>query len=109
MTTPSRFNFLLLFSELTLQNCIELSERGFVHLATLNCLERLDVYRTNIESSALIAILKASPRLKHINLGIFPKTTDELVITLLSENYMSQQLFQDLVVQYQQWMGLQKY
>ncbi|KAK7601643.1 hypothetical protein V9T40_009084 [Parthenolecanium corni] len=56
-------------TELTLQNCIELSERGFVHLATLNCLERLDVYRTNIESSALIAILKASPRLKHINLG----------------------------------------
>lgn len=62
------------FLELTLQNCSELSERGFVHLATLSCLERLDFYRTNIEASALVEILKASPRLKHINLGNIRET-----------------------------------
>lgn len=63
------FNFNFFFLELTLQNCVGVSERGFSHLAKLNTIERLDFYRTGIEAPALKEILKASPRLKHINLG----------------------------------------
>lgn len=55
---------------MTLQNCTSVSERGFSHLAMINTIERLDFYRTVIETTALKEILKASPRLKHINLGM---------------------------------------
>lgn len=55
--------------ELTLRNCSRISTDGFNYLATLKCLERIDLYRTAIETGPLVSILKASPRLKHINLG----------------------------------------
>uniref|UniRef100_A0A1B6DHT4 F-box domain-containing protein n=1 Tax=Clastoptera arizonana TaxID=38151 RepID=A0A1B6DHT4_9HEMI len=55
--------------ELTLRNCSNLTNVGFEVLATLNGFERLDFYRTSIESDPLVRVLKASPKLKHINLG----------------------------------------
>lgn len=56
-------------SELTLRNCSRITTDGFNYLATLKYLERIDLYRTAIETGPLVSILKASPRLKHINLG----------------------------------------
>ncbi|XP_065203649.1 F-box/LRR-repeat protein 4 [Planococcus citri] len=56
-------------TELTLQNCTSVNDRGFSYLSTLRTIERLDLYRTLIEAPSLKEILKASPHLKHINLG----------------------------------------
>ncbi|XP_054288898.1 F-box/LRR-repeat protein 4 [Macrosteles quadrilineatus] len=55
--------------ELTLRNCSHITGDGFNSLASTSTLERLDLYRTSIEMQPLISILKASPMLKHINLG----------------------------------------
>ncbi|XP_075237564.1 F box and leucine-rich-repeat gene 4 [Lycorma delicatula] len=55
--------------ELTLRNCSKIKTEGFESLASLDNLERLDLYRTAIESAPLVKILTASPHLKHINLG----------------------------------------
>uniref|UniRef100_A0A8D8XHW1 F-box/LRR-repeat protein 4 n=1 Tax=Cacopsylla melanoneura TaxID=428564 RepID=A0A8D8XHW1_9HEMI len=55
--------------ELTLRNCSKIDSKGFAHLATISTLERLDLYRTSIETQPLVNILRNSPRLKHINLG----------------------------------------
>lgn len=55
--------------ELTLRNCSKIDSKGFAHLATIRTLERLDLYRTSIETQPLVNILRNSPYLKHINLG----------------------------------------
>ncbi|KAI5710290.1 hypothetical protein M8J75_007379 [Diaphorina citri] len=55
--------------ELTLRNCSKIDSKGFAHLATVRTLERLDLYRTSIETQPLVNILRNSPHLKHINLG----------------------------------------
>ncbi|XP_046677806.1 F-box/LRR-repeat protein 4-like [Homalodisca vitripennis] len=55
--------------ELTLRNCSRITSEGFNSLATVSTIERLDLYRTHIEMQPLVNILKASPALKHINLG----------------------------------------
>lgn len=61
--------FCLLYPELTLRNCSNISLEGFTSLESVSTLERLDLYRTQIEMQPLVNILKASPLLKHINLG----------------------------------------
>jgi hypothetical protein len=77
MTSELRFdaykwikkNIYSFFVELTLRNCSEISACGFEELTNLSSLQRLDLYRTYIETEPLVKILKASPHLKHINLG----------------------------------------
>lgn len=60
---------LLHVSELALQNNSKVTSRGFFSLTALHGLERLDFYRTSVTKEPLMAILKASPQLKHLNLG----------------------------------------
>ncbi|CAH1404831.1 unnamed protein product [Nezara viridula] len=55
--------------ELCLRNCFNITPDGFENLKNISTLERLDLYRTYIESPPLLKILEASPYLKHINLG----------------------------------------
>ncbi|KAK9501330.1 hypothetical protein O3M35_012066 [Rhynocoris fuscipes] len=55
--------------ELSLRNCFKITKDGFEHLINISTLQRLDLYRTAIESEPLIEILKHSPKMQHINLG----------------------------------------
>uniref|UniRef100_A0A6M2DDT9 Putative f-box/lrr-repeat protein 4-like isoform x2 n=1 Tax=Xenopsylla cheopis TaxID=163159 RepID=A0A6M2DDT9_XENCH len=55
--------------ELCLRNCVGISSAGFQKLSKLCHLERLDLYRTNIETGQLLHILKQNINLKHLNLG----------------------------------------
>ncbi|XP_012282503.1 F-box/LRR-repeat protein 4 [Orussus abietinus] len=54
--------------ELCLRNCTAIKE-GFWHLVNLHCLERLELYRTKIETSPLCAILSRNPEMRHLNLA----------------------------------------
>lgn len=45
------------------------SETGFERLADLHELERLDLYRADIEGPALVSILRTNPKLKHLSVG----------------------------------------
>lgn len=47
------------------------SEMGFERLADLHELERLDLYRADIEGPALVSILRTNPKLKHLSVGKF--------------------------------------
>ncbi|XP_044728652.1 F-box/LRR-repeat protein 4 [Chrysoperla carnea] len=55
--------------ELGLRNCTTASEVGFGSLAQLTNLERLDLYRAAIEGPALVSILRANPKMKHLSVG----------------------------------------
>lgn len=55
--------------ELCLRNCFNITPDGFNSLSNISTLERLDFYRTYVESQPLLKILEASPKLQHINLG----------------------------------------
>ncbi|XP_026461887.1 F-box/LRR-repeat protein 4-like [Ctenocephalides felis] len=55
--------------EICLRNCANINSVGFQKLAKLRNLERLDLYRTNIETLQLLEILKHNKNLKHLNLG----------------------------------------
>ncbi|KAK3930588.1 F-box/LRR-repeat protein 4 [Frankliniella fusca] len=74
--------------ELALQNNTKVTSRGFFCLTSLHGLERLDFYRTSITKEALIAILKSSPQLRHLNLGscMHISSMDEVVLTLSKHN-----------------------
>lgn len=74
--------------ELTLQNNTKVTSRGFFSLTALPGLERLDFYRTSVTKEPLVAILKACPQLKHLNLGscMHISSMDEVVLTLSKYN-----------------------
>ncbi|XP_015113292.1 F-box/LRR-repeat protein 4 [Diachasma alloeum] len=55
--------------ELCLRNCIQVTPEGFVHLEKLQALERLELYRTAIETSALCSVLKRNRGMRHLNLA----------------------------------------
>ncbi|KAG8227934.1 hypothetical protein J437_LFUL008746 [Ladona fulva] len=55
--------------ELSLRNCAGIEDAGFSYLASLSSLQHLDFYRSPIKLVPLLDILKASPHLKHLNLG----------------------------------------
>ncbi|KAJ1526764.1 hypothetical protein ONE63_008339 [Megalurothrips usitatus] len=74
--------------ELALQNNTKISSTGFFSLTSLRGLERLDLYRTSVTKEPLMAILKSSPHLKHLNLGscMHMSSMDEVVLTLSKYN-----------------------
>ncbi|XP_033326339.2 F box and leucine-rich-repeat gene 4 [Megalopta genalis] len=55
--------------ELCLRNCIGITNEGFSKLENLELLERLELYRTNIETATLCTILKNNIRMRHLNLA----------------------------------------
>lgn len=55
--------------ELCLRNCLEITKDGFWPLTNLSQLERLELYRTMIQTPALCAILKGNRNMRHINLA----------------------------------------
>ncbi|KAK6617865.1 hypothetical protein RUM43_014094 [Polyplax serrata] len=74
--------------EVSLRNCNTITDLGFHHLADITQLENLDLYRTNITSNSLKAILKSNKNLLHLNLGSCIKITniDEVVLALAENN-----------------------
>ena len=56
-------------SELGLRNCTNITKNGFSPLITLSHLERLDLYRTLIETNILCSILKENVNMRHLNLA----------------------------------------
>lgn len=64
-----KHKIILFITEICLRNCANINSVGFQKLAKLRNLERLDLYRTNIETLQLIEILKHNKNLKHLNLG----------------------------------------
>jgi hypothetical protein len=48
------------------------TSRDYLSLSNLTNLERLDLFRTSIESGPLLNILKNNSKLKHLNLGTEP-------------------------------------
>ncbi|XP_046627361.1 F-box/LRR-repeat protein 4 isoform X1 [Neodiprion virginianus] len=55
--------------ELCLRNCVEITKDGFWPLANLQQLERLELYRTLIQTPSLCAILKGNRGMRHLNLA----------------------------------------
>ncbi|XP_012256957.2 F-box/LRR-repeat protein 4 [Athalia rosae] len=55
--------------ELCLRNCLEITKDGFWPLANLQQLERLELYRTMIQTPSLCAILKGNRNMRHLNLA----------------------------------------
>ncbi|XP_071446527.1 F-box/LRR-repeat protein 4 [Hetaerina americana] len=74
--------------ELSLRNCVGIDDKGFSHLASLSTLSHLDFYRSPIQLIPLVEILKASPHLKHLNLGSCDSITsmDEVAVALSLHN-----------------------
>ncbi|KAL1137854.1 hypothetical protein AAG570_009550 [Ranatra chinensis] len=74
--------------ELTIRNCFKVTAEGFEKLTKLSNIQRLDFYRTYIETEPLVKILKASPHLQHINLGscVRVSSMDEVAQALGSYN-----------------------
>lgn len=52
-----------------LRNCTEITNNGFAELGSLQALERLELYRTNIETNNLCTILRKNPNIRHLNLA----------------------------------------
>ena len=55
--------------ELCLRNCMGITNEGFSKLENLELLERLELYRTTIETSTLCCVLKKNVRMRHLNLA----------------------------------------
>ncbi|XP_060830023.1 F-box/LRR-repeat protein 4 isoform X1 [Bombus pascuorum] len=55
--------------ELCLCNCMGVTNEGFSKLENLKFLERLELYRTTIETSTLCSILKKNTQMRHLNLA----------------------------------------
>ncbi|XP_014597825.1 PREDICTED: F-box/LRR-repeat protein 4 [Polistes canadensis] len=70
--------------ELCLRNCMGITNDGFSKLEKLQCLERLELYGTTIETSILCSILRKNPQMKHLNLaGMHDRlNVDEIAIEL---------------------------
>lgn len=56
-------------SELCLRNCTSINGCGFAPLQNLEKLERLDLYRTSIETETLCSILHRNSHIRHLNLA----------------------------------------
>jgi F-box/leucine-rich repeat protein 4 len=52
-----------------LRNCTAVTSGGFAPLQNLEKLERLDLYRTLIETDILRSILHKNPHIRHLNLA----------------------------------------
>jgi len=57
------------FLELELRNCYLICDNGFSYLADLELLERLDLYKTRIETETLCKILQRNRRIRHLLIG----------------------------------------
>ncbi|OXU26929.1 hypothetical protein TSAR_005576 [Trichomalopsis sarcophagae] len=55
--------------ELCLRNCTAISGDGFTPLENLENLERLELYRTSIETDDLCSILRKNSNIRHLNLA----------------------------------------
>ncbi|XP_060598191.1 F-box/LRR-repeat protein 4-like [Ruditapes philippinarum] len=55
--------------ELDIGSCKEIVSNGFYDISNLKHLERLNLYRTNIDQDALLRIIRSCTELKHLNLG----------------------------------------
>ncbi|KAJ8669039.1 hypothetical protein QAD02_000298 [Eretmocerus hayati] len=55
--------------ELCLRNCTEISSSGFSTLESLENLERLELYRTSVETATLCSILRKNHQIRHLNLA----------------------------------------
>lgn len=56
-------------SELCLRNCVGITNEGFSKLENLELLERLELYRTAIETPTLCSILRRNRRMRHLNVA----------------------------------------
>lgn len=76
--------YLHFFLELCLRNCMGITNEGFSKLEKLQCLERLELYGTAIETSILCSILRRNPQMRHLNLaGMHDRlNVDEVAIEL---------------------------
>lgn len=84
-----KFNHkIFLFTELSLRNYSDPPIMNFSCVANLKNLERLDLFRTSIETSLLLTILENNPKLKHLNLafGSIGVNMDEVAIQLSRTN-----------------------
>ncbi|XP_041963161.1 F-box/LRR-repeat protein 4 isoform X1 [Alosa sapidissima] len=71
--------------ELNLASCDRLQPQAFSHVAKLNSLRRLVLYRTKIEQTALLSILTFCTELQHLNLGSCVRIQDyDVVASMLS-------------------------
>ena len=61
--------FSLFFTELCLRNCVLITNEGFLNLENLHNLERLELYRTNVETKTLCSILRNNQQIRHLNLA----------------------------------------
>lgn len=59
----------LFFLELELRNCVLIDDIGFSYLEDLEFLERLDLYKTRIETETLCKILQRNRRMRHLLIG----------------------------------------
>lgn len=58
------------FSELSIRNFPKPDTLDELCMGHFTNLERLDLFRSNIELEVLLMVLKNNPKLKHLNLGI---------------------------------------
>lgn len=70
--------------ELCLRNCVGITNEGFSKLENLEFLERLELYRTAIETPTLCSILRRNPRMRHLNVaGMHERlNVDEVAVEL---------------------------
>ncbi|XP_029056298.1 F-box/LRR-repeat protein 4 isoform X1 [Osmia bicornis bicornis] len=70
--------------ELCLRNCMGVTNEGFSNLENLKLLERLELYRTSVETSTLCSILKKNTQMRHLNLaGMHDRLNiDEIAVEL---------------------------
>ncbi|CAD1480894.1 unnamed protein product, partial [Heterotrigona itama] len=70
--------------ELCLRNCTSITNEGFSKLENLRFLERLELYRTTIETPTLRSILRKNAQMRHLNLaGMHDRlNTDEIAVEL---------------------------
>ncbi|KAG7208510.1 hypothetical protein KM043_014733 [Ampulex compressa] len=70
--------------ELCLRKCTKVTKDGFSRLEKLECLERLELYKTVIQTSTLCSILRNNPRMRHLNLAGMgdPLNVDEVAVEL---------------------------
>ncbi|KAK3589577.1 hypothetical protein CHS0354_043031 [Potamilus streckersoni] len=55
--------------ELDIDSCLQVDSTGFSQLKNLLQLQRLNLYRTYIDTMSLTAIIRSCPNLQHLNLG----------------------------------------
>lgn len=55
--------------ELDLHCCRRIVSNAFAHVSKLKKLQRFVAYRTSIDSSSIIAIIRSCPEMEHLNLG----------------------------------------